>query len=396
MKKGGKQKPEKDLLTACIVALGTNHGIGNMAGRSDMNYNHLKRTLQSFIRAETLKEANRIIVNATADLPMFEAYNVESDTIHSSSDGQKFPTRFDTINSRYSAKYFGMIKGISLDTLAINGLSANLEVFGSNDHESHYVFDLVYNNQTKLDPKIHSTDTHGTNRVNFAILDIFGYQFASRYKSFVKEVAKLVGAKKPSQYPNKYLIKPCRKVNEQAFIGGWDMFQRIIASLALRTTTQSTIIRKLSSFTRINEHLLAFIEYNDLVKSIFMLDYIHLTNFKRNIQTVLNRGEGYHRLRKNVSYAHDSKFQVHSQAEQIVWSECTRLITNAIIYYNTYLLSQLLKKHTTAGNEKIVQIIRDVSPIAWQHINLHGLFRFKNVQGNIDWEAILKNIKVVV
>jgi len=395
LEKGGHKKVDKDLLIACIVALGTNHGIGNMAGRSDMNYNHLKRTLESFVRAETLREANRIIVDATADLPMFDAYNVAPDTLHSSSDGQKFPTRFDTINSRYSKKYFGMIKGIALDTLVINGLPANLEVFGSNDHESHYVFDLLYNNQTKLNPKIHSTDTHGANRVNFAILDIFGYQFAPRYKSFPKEAAKLVGFKKPNQYPKKYLIKPCRKLNEQAFIDSWDAFQRIIASLALRTTTQSTIIRKLSSYKSINEVLLAFIEYNDLVKSIFMLDYIHLTNFKRNIQTVLNRGEGYHRLRKNISYAHDGKFQVHSQAEQIVWSECTRLIANAIIYYNTYLLSQLLKKHSAEGNEKLIQIIKNVSPIAWTHTNLHGLYRFKNVKVDIDWETIVKNIKII-
>jgi len=395
LEKGGRKKADKDLLTACIVALGTNHGIGNIAGRSDMNYNHLKRTLDSFVRAETLKEANRIIVDATADLPMFDAYNVEPEKLHSSSDGQKYPTRFDTINSRYSKKYFGMIKGIALNTLVINGLPANLEVFGSNNHESHYVFDLLYNNLTKLDPKTHSTDTHGTNRVNFAILDIFGYQFAPRYKNFPKEADKLVGFKKPSKYPDKYLIKPCRKLNEQAFIDGWDMFQRINASLALRTTTQSKIIRKLSSFNRMNEGLLAFIEYNDLIKSIFMLDYIHLTNFKQNIQTVLNRGEGYHRLRKNISYAHDGKFQVHSQAEQIVWSECTRLIANAIIYYNTYLLSQLLKKHSAEGNEKLLKIIRDVSPIAWLHINLHGLFRFKNVKVDIDWEEMLKDIKIM-
>jgi len=325
----------------------------------------------------------------------FDAYNVELDTLHSSSDGQKYPTRFDTINSRYSKKYFGMIKGIALNTLVINGLPANLEVFGSNNHESHYVFDLLYNNLTKLDPKIHSTDTHGTNRVNFAILDIFGYQFAPRYKSFPKEAAKLVGFKKSSKYPDKYLIKPCRKLNEQAFIDGWDMFQRIIASLALRTTTQSNMIRKLSSFNRMNEGLLAFIEYNDLIKSIFMLDYIHLTNFKQNIQTVLNRGEGYHRLRKNVAYAHDDKFQVHSQAEQIVWSECSRLIANAIIYYNTYLLSQLLRKHLAEGNKKLLKTIRDVSPIAWLHTNLHGLYQFKNVKVDIDWEVMLKDIKIM-
>jgi TnpA family transposase len=50
------------------------------------------------------------------------------------------------------------------------------------------------------------------------------------------------------------------------------MFQRIIASLALRTTTQSILIKKLSSYRRINNVLLAFIEYNDVIKSIFMLD----------------------------------------------------------------------------------------------------------------------------
>jgi len=144
-----------------------------------------------------------------------------------------------------------------------------------------------------------------------------------------------------------------------------------------------------------NEGLLAFIEYNDLRKSIFMLNYIHLTNFKQNIQTVLNRGEGYHRLRKNVSYAHDGKFQVHSQAEQIIWSECTRLIANAIIYYNTYLLSKLLKKYAAEGNEKMIQIIRGVSPIAWLHINLHGLFRFKNVKVDINWEEMLKDINIM-
>ncbi|PGW47447.1 hypothetical protein COE03_14330, partial [Bacillus thuringiensis] len=33
-----------------------------------------------------------------------------------------------------------------------------------------------------MKPSIHSTDTHGTNEVNFAILDLFGYQFAPRYK----------------------------------------------------------------------------------------------------------------------------------------------------------------------------------------------------------------------
>lgn len=391
---GGAKQPNKELLIACIVALGTNHGLGNMASRSDTDYNQLKRELQSFIRAETLRNANKIIVDATANLPMFDAYNLKPNLLHSSSDGQKFATRFDTINARHSSKYFGVVKGIALKTLVINGLPVNLKVFGANDHESYYVLDLIYNNQTKLDPKIHSTDTHGTNRVNFAILDMFGYQFAPRYRNFREEAMKLVGFEKPSQYPEKYLIRPCRKINEQVFINQWDMFQRIIASLALRTTTQSTIIKKLSSYRRINNVLLAFIEYNDVIKSIFMLDYVHVVSFKEDIHTVLNRGEGYHRLRKNISYAHDGKFQVYSQAEQIVWSECTRLIANAIIYYNTYLLSQLLEKYTREGDNMTIEVIKNVSPIAWLHINLHGIYKFRNADLDIDWKSIFKDINL--
>ena len=59
---------------------------------------------------------------------------------------------------------------------------------GADDHESHFVFDILFNNSSDILPGVHSTDTHGTNEVNFAILDCFGYQFAPRYKDIFKTV----------------------------------------------------------------------------------------------------------------------------------------------------------------------------------------------------------------
>lgn len=394
LEKGTAKQADENTLIACLVALGTNHGISKMANCSDMDYNHLKRTKESFIRGQTLKEVNRMIVDATADLEIIEAYNLEANKLHSSSDGQKYPTRFDTFNARYSPKYFGLDKGISLNTMVLNSIPVNAKIFGANDHESHYVFDLIYNNPTKLKPNIHSTDTHGTNRVNFAILDIFGYKFAPRYRRFTKETEHLVGFKAPTQYNEEFLIKPSRKVNSQIFIDNWDMFQRIIASLAMKTTTQSTIVRKLSAFKRTNQYHSAFIEYNDIIKAIFMLDYIHSNQLKTNIQTVLNRGEAYQRMRKNISYAHDGKFQTHSIIEQNIWSECTRLISNAIIFYNSFLLSELLKFHTAQNNDKTIRIIKAISPIAWQHINLYGRFQFHGSKEEFDWKTVIEEIEV--
>jgi len=381
VKSSGSKKPDTSCLIACIVALGTNHGLANMAARSDMEYNQLKRTFQNFIRSQTLQQANQIVADATSKLSVFTNYNIKTGTVHSSSDGQKFPTRFDTINARHSAKYFGLGKGVSLHTMVVNHIPVNAKIIGANEHESHYVFDLLFNNPSSIQPDVHSTDS-------------LGYQFAPRYKRFTKEIEKLVGFKKPDQYNQKHLIKPQRQINKQRFIDQWDTFQRIMASLALKTTSQSNIVRKLSSFTRVNEAQAALNDYNDIIKSIFMIDYTHSDTFRRHIQKALNRGEGYHRFRKNVSYAHDGKIQSRTQNEEQIWSECTRLICNVIIYYNTFLLSQLLEKNRQENREKEMEIINNISPIAWQHINLYGLYQFQKTPSKIDWKDFIEKINI--
>ena len=61
-------------------------------------------------------------------------------------------------------------------TLVANHIPVNATIIGADEHESHYVFDLLFNNSTEIQPDMHSTDTHGANEVNFALLHVFGYQ----------------------------------------------------------------------------------------------------------------------------------------------------------------------------------------------------------------------------
>jgi TnpA family transposase len=102
-------------------------------------------------------------------------------------------------------------KGIVNYTHVANHVPLNARIIGANEHESHYVFDLLYNNTTDIQPSIHSTDTHGTNEVNFAILAFFGYQFAPRYKDIRGEMGTLYGFKHPSQYDKESLFKSASK-----------------------------------------------------------------------------------------------------------------------------------------------------------------------------------------
>ena len=73
-----------------------------------------------------------------------------------------------------------------------------------------------------------------------------------RYKELYDKVRiSLFGFKHPSQYGDA-IIRPVRKAQKEFIVSEWDNIQRIIVSLALKATTQSTIVSKLSAYARNN------------------------------------------------------------------------------------------------------------------------------------------------
>jgi len=123
------------------MAYATNIGLGRMADICNLTYQELSTTAGNYIRLETLKEANDRLANATARLPIFRHFDID-ETVHSSSDGQKFEAAIPTINARHSSKYFGLNKGVVSYTLLANHVPLNARIIGANEHESHFVFDI--------------------------------------------------------------------------------------------------------------------------------------------------------------------------------------------------------------------------------------------------------------
>jgi len=52
------------------------------------------------------------------------------------------------------------------------------------------------------------------------------------------------------------------------------------------------------------------------------------------------------------------------------------LISNAIVYYNSAILSRLLERLEAEGNAKGIEALTRISPVAWQHILLNGHYTF--------------------
>ena len=82
-------------------------GLWKMAEVSGLGRASMLTTACNYLKLETLRAANDVISNAIAKLPVFHLYNIQ-DTLHSSSGGQRMETQINTVNARYSPKYFGL------------------------------------------------------------------------------------------------------------------------------------------------------------------------------------------------------------------------------------------------------------------------------------------------
>jgi TnpA family transposase len=377
-------------LIAVLIANGAGFGIRRMADISDMNLNELISTNQNFFRLNTLREANDLIVNQIAKTGIFKFYTLSEFGIHASVDGQKVETKSHTIKARYSKKYFGLGKGVVSLKLVANHVPINDKIIGANEYEGHYLFDLVYNNSSDVDIYAVSGDMHSINRVNFALMHLFGYRFMPRFVHLPEKAQKnLVSFQKPSKWEN-YIIKPKNKVDEGLIVKEWDNILRILASLAMKETTQAVVVRKLSSYKRTNPTLKALIEFDKIIMSLYMLDYIDDPDMRSNVHRSLNRGEALHQLISAIRKVSDKKLPGKNEIEMEMNNECTRLIANCMIYYNATLLSDLYDTCANEDQQAFCDLIKRLSPVAWQHINLIGKYEFCKNQIDVNIQELIE------
>jgi TnpA family transposase len=367
---------DDQVLRACLIAWGTNLGLSRMGEISDITTQTLVRASENYLRLETVRAANTQLSDAMAALPLFRAYDIDG-VIHSSSDGQKFETDHPTVKAQHSPKYFGLGKGVVSVTLVANHVPVHAELISAHDHESQWVFDLLVGNPTDIQPTIHSTDTHGANQVNFALLKVFGFTFAPRYANIQEKMrTALYGFQHPKHYGAEALFRPVRKLNTALIISQWDEILRIFVSLARKTTTQSVLISKLSSAKRRNRTLLALWEYDHIYRSMHLLGYVDSPQLRQNVQRALNRGEQYHQMKRALTHANAGKLRFGSDEEQALWNECSRLLVNTIVYYNMILLSAAVTRREQRGDMTGAKQLQAVSPVAWIHVNFYGRYTF--------------------
>lgn len=75
-----------------------------------------------------------------------------------------------------------------------------------------------------------------------------------------------------------------------------------------------------------------------------------------------------------------------------IGNQCGRLIANVVIAYNSMLLSGLLTRYLAAGNDNALDLLRRISPAAWQHLHFLGHYAFRGKRNPINLQAVLEGV----
>lgn len=383
--RGSKGKSDYQNNKGCIIANGTRQGIDQMSKRSNLNLQSLKTSHANYIRLETMTDTCTILTNEISKLTLFKKYNFQLEINHASIDGSKHASKRQTAKCRYSSKYFGLEKGVSALNMVLNGVPIHTKIIGANEHESHFSFDMYFNNETDVIPNMISTDTAGSNQLSFLLYDLVDVQYAPCYKSIVKTMTNnLVGFHQANHYKD-MLIKPKKKINRQLIEIEHEAMQQVFAAMLMKETTQHVVVKKLACRENTSKLKRAMWEYNRILFSIYMLNYVDDPMLQRAVRIALNKGENYHKLYNAVAKVGGKKFRGMSDVEIEIWHQCTRLLTLIIIYYNVYLLSALVDAKLAEGDEEAAELLSRISPLAIRHLNLGGLYHYAdNNENNID------------
>lgn len=392
-----KSQLNKINVKACLIANGLGYGIYQMSKLCNISYKLLYRTEKSRVRVENLKSANDKIVQSYMKLSVVEYYNIADNIFWANADGQKFKTAYDVFGARHSPKYFGLGKGIVSYSSIMNNIAISSKVLSPNEHESHHLVDIVrHNDDHAVDIDRIATDTEGSNAVNFVFLNAMGVDFTPCYRSLKKRTNALVSFKPYQSYQHDdYVIRPTKTVDRQLIISEWENIKPIIAAVLTGNVDQDLIIKRLSSRKNKTKTKKALWAFNDILLTRYLLRYIDDLEYRHGVRKTLNRGEAYHQIKRKVLHAIGGKMRGGSDREIAVWDECARLIANSVIFYNAYLLSALIKYKETEGDKKAVAFLRQISPIACQHINFAGLFNFTDGDEELDIEGVLEWVQKI-
>jgi TnpA family transposase len=365
-----RQRHFLPVLYAALLAQGCNFGFARMAQMANIPVDRLAWCTTWYLREDTLKAATNTLVNFQHRLPLSHQWG--GGTL-SSSDGQRIPVAGKIRKATALPRYF-LSQGLTFYSWTSDQFSQyGTKVVPATIRDATYVLDAILDNETELAIVEHTTDTAGFTEIVFALFDLLGMQFAPCIRDLGDQ--RLYRLSRAQTV--RHLAPRIKGTIKQEFIlRHWDAMLRLAGSLKLGWVSASLFISKLQAYPRQNVLARALQEYGKLIKTIFILRYLTSEEYRRRINTQLNKGEALHALRDFLFVADKGVIRRKQEEAQTNQAMCLNLLTNAVVVWNTVYMQAVLDHLRTKGSPVHAEDLPHLSPARFEHLNPYGKYYF--------------------
>lgn len=146
-------------------------------------------------------------------------------------------------------------------------------------------------------------------------------------------------------------------------------------AFALRLVGQEALPPRLSELDREQFFTLTSADVAAL-RERFLCDYIAIEDFRREIHTLLNRGESVHQLQRAVYSGKVVPERGRRREEMKAISGSHALPTNIVLAWNTSRMHEVVEKLRRDGIPVEDDWLRRIGAAHFSHINFRGTMRF--------------------
>src|SRR6516165_1341318 len=133
--------------------------------------------------------------------------------------------------------------------------------------------------------------------------------------------------------------------------------------LGNRVASAHVVLQRLANASPADRVAKALSTLGRVVKTIYILRYIHEEELRRRVQLQLNRGESRHGLARWLFFANRGEFRTGDYEEIMNKASCLSLLSNAVLVWNTLAITKIITELRAAGETVVDEDMARISPL---------------------------------
>jgi TnpA family transposase len=283
--------------------------------------------------------------------------------------GTKFSLYQENLLSEYHVRYGGY-SGIAYHHVSDTYIALFSHFIACGVWEAVYIIDGMLKNQSEIQPEAVSSDTQGQTAPVFGLAYLLGIQLWPRIRNWKDLV--FYRPTKDARYQH---LMPLFKgvIDWELIERHWQDMLQVILSIKAGKVLPSTLLRKLTNYSRKNKLYQAFRELGRVIRTLFLLRFISDEKFRRHITATTNKVEAYNRFTKWLTFGgEEGVIPENDPDEQEKRIKYTDVVANAVIYQNVVDMTRVLTELSQEGFSMTREDLAALSPYLTHHIRRFG------------------------